>query len=160
MTPIEKLLAIEEIRLLKARYFRFLDSHDWAAFRKLFEDDALFAFPKPPIAEGASNLFEGGEEIRGADAFVAWASGRLERVQSAHLGYMPEIEILSATEAKGLWGMEDILRGSGRIAHGYGYYKEHYACQSGVWRIKRWELYYKSMEVVDVSHTGSRIVVP
>ncbi len=158
MTPIEKILAIEEIRHLKARYFRFLDSHDWAGFRTVFADDAVFALPKPPVEDEASDLFQGTEEIRGADAFVAWASGRLETVHSAHLGYMPEIEILSATEAKAIWGMEDILRSPKRLAHGYGYYKENYVCQNGVWRIKRWELHYKSMEVTDTSHTGSRIV--
>lgn len=158
MTPTEKLLATEEIRLLKARYFRFLDSHDWPNFRTLFADDAVFSLPKPPVADKAADLFEDGEEIRGADAFVAWASGRLEAVHSAHMGYMPEIEIISATEAKALWGMEDILRSSGRTAHGHGYYKDSYSCQAGVWRIKRWELYYKSMEVIDASHTGSRIV--
>jgi hypothetical protein len=159
MTPTEKLLAIEEIRLLKARYFRFLDSHDWAGFRGLFTDDAVFALPKPPVADSAADVFEKGEEIRGADAFVAWASGRLEGVHSAHLGYMPEIEILSATDAKALWGMEDILRSPDRNVHGYGYYKEHYVCQAGAWRIRRWELYYKSMEIADTSHTGSRIVM-
>jgi hypothetical protein len=158
MTPTEKLLAIEEIRHLKARYFRFLDSHDWAGFRSLFADDATFALPKPPVADNAADLFEAGDEISGADAFVAWASGRLDGVHSAHLGYMPEIDILSETEAKAVWGMEDILRSPRRVVHGYGYYKERYVCQAGVWRIKRWELYYKSMEVTDLSHTGSRIV--
>jgi hypothetical protein len=159
MTPTEKLLAIEEIRLVKAKYFRFLDSHDWAAFRTLFTDDAVFALPKPPVADNAADFFKDADEIRGADAFVAWASGRLEGVHSAHMGYMPEIEILSATEAKALWGMEDILRSPGRTIHGHGYYREHYACQAGVWRIRRWELYYKSMEVTDLSHTGSRVVM-
>ena len=34
---------IEEIRCLKARYFRFLDTKDWPRWRGIFSDDARFA---------------------------------------------------------------------------------------------------------------------
>ena len=33
----DSLLAIEEIRQLKARYFRCIDTRDWAGFRSLHE---------------------------------------------------------------------------------------------------------------------------
>jgi hypothetical protein len=66
MTPTDKLLAIEEIRLLKARYFRFLDSHDWVGFRSIFADDAVFEMPVPP-PQGNTELkdvFTGGEPVK------------------------------------------------------------------------------------------------
>ena len=42
MDAIETLLAIEELRALKARYFRCVDTKDWAGFAELFAEDALF----------------------------------------------------------------------------------------------------------------------
>ena len=42
MNQIDKLLAIEEIKQLKARYFRFVDTKDWTGFAGLFAADAVF----------------------------------------------------------------------------------------------------------------------
>lgn len=160
LSPVERLVAIEEIKNLKARYFRFVDSHDWAGFRSLLMDDAVFALPKMPDPKSEAsfaNLVEGAD-IVGAEAIVAWVSKSLEPSQSAHLGYMPEIEILSATQARGVWGMEDIVRWPGRTIHGYGYYRETYVRHDGDWRIKTWALFYKSMEICGLGVTSTRIV--
>ena len=35
----EKLWDIEQIKQLKARYFRLMDTKDWAAWKDLFTDD-------------------------------------------------------------------------------------------------------------------------
>lgn len=159
LSATDKLLALEEIRQLKARYFRFVDSHDWSEFRSLFTDDAVFTLPKAPQSAFGTELVSGGEDvIEGADAFVAWVSQGLADAKSAHLGYMPEIEILSATEARGLWGMEDIVRWPGRTIHGYGYYSETYRCEDDAWRISGWALSYKSMEAVDLGASNTRVV--
>jgi hypothetical protein len=159
LTDTEILMAIEAIRNLKARYFRYVDSHDWEGFRSILTDDVVFAAPKPPQADfGASGMFSKKDDIVGADAVIAWVSSSLAPIHSAHIGYMPEIEILSATEARAIWGMEDILRGPKVHAHGYGYYRETYAKQDGVWRIKTWTLQYKSMEVRDLTTTGFAIL--
>jgi hypothetical protein len=37
----EKLWDIEQIKQLKARYFRLMDTKDWVAWRDLFTDDCL-----------------------------------------------------------------------------------------------------------------------
>ena len=37
---VEDLTAIEEIRSLKARYFRYMDTMDWESFAELFSADA------------------------------------------------------------------------------------------------------------------------
>lgn len=158
ISPTEKLLAIEDIKKLKARYFRFFDAKDWAGFRSLFEDDAVFASPVPPRANAAEDLFERAEDIVGADAFIEWARRSSETAHTAHKGYNAEIEILSATEATGLWGMEDVLHWPNRRMNGHGYYRESYACRDGVWRIKKWALFYKTIEIHDVATTGGPIV--
>lgn len=55
---------IEAIRQLKARYFRTLDTKDWAALRRCFTDDVH-------VDTSAS----GGGVVDGADAFIAFLQG-------------------------------------------------------------------------------------
>jgi hypothetical protein len=40
MDDLARLAAVEEIKKLKARYYRFLDTHDWDAFEMVFTEDA------------------------------------------------------------------------------------------------------------------------
>jgi len=40
MTDVEKLLALEEIKQLKARYFRCMDKKDWKGYLAVFTPDA------------------------------------------------------------------------------------------------------------------------
>lgn len=55
------LLAVEAIKRLKARYCRYLDTKDWAAWRALFTDDFV-----------SDTSEAGGKLIIGADDFVAF----------------------------------------------------------------------------------------
>ena len=59
---------------------------------------------------------------------------------TTHHGHMPEITILSETEAEGIWAMFDYVQipsPSGRVSiMGYGHYFETYRkCDDGKWRI-------------------------
>lgn len=135
LDPVERLLAIEEIRVLKARYFRLMDTKDWAGFADLFTPDAVFdargALEEKPVLKG--------EPVQGRDAIVAYVSTAITPLTSAHYGHMPEIEIISAQEATGIWALADVLRppegGPFRLFRGYGHYHERYSRQDGVWRI-------------------------
>ena len=135
-SPIETLLAIEDIRKLKARYFRLMDTHDWQGFRDLFTDDALFdvrgALEEEPDITGL-------EPIHGAEAITAYVCAGISPIRSAHHGHMPEIDILSDDHARGIWAFEDVLRPPAgdpfRIFYGYGHYHEAYRKAGGVWRI-------------------------
>jgi hypothetical protein len=139
--PIETLLAIEEIKRLKARYFRLMDMHDWAGFRDLFTEDALFdvrgALEEAPDIAGL-------EPIHGADAIAAYVRAGISPIKSAHYGHMPEIEILSDDSAQGIWALEDILRTpTGEpfgIFRGYGHYHEQYRKVDGHWQISSLKL--------------------
>ena len=42
MDAAAQLLAMEEIKQLKARYFRFVDTKDWEALSTIFCEDAVF----------------------------------------------------------------------------------------------------------------------
>lgn len=81
---------------------------------------------------------------RGATGIRAAVSEALANVTTVHHGHMPEIEVLSAREARGIWAMEDmILYGPGApIAgfRGYGHYFESYINDDSRWRIQTIQL--------------------
>ncbi|MFM8302903.1 MAG: nuclear transport factor 2 family protein [Actinomycetota bacterium] len=116
---------VEAITALKARYFRTMDTKDWAGMRALFTDEVV-----------TDTTSSGGGVIVGADAFMASLEGLLRDVVTVHHGHMPEIEITSPTTARGIWAMEDLLRWpDGSEMHGYGHYHETYEKTDGEWRI-------------------------
>jgi hypothetical protein len=122
------LLAIEAIKRLKARYCRYLDAKDWAAWRSLFTDDFL-----------SDTSEAGGRLIVGADEFVAFTRKGIGRPAqaTAHQVHAPEIELTSATTACGVWALHDIVRfGPGVTLLGYGHYHETYENVAGQWFIK------------------------
>ena len=130
MDDIERLDAIEEIKQLKARYFRCMDTKDWDGMRAVFTDDVVIDTTQDA----------GGEAISGADTFMPFLRSHIEDVLTTHHGHMPEITITSPTTATGIWAMEDMLRwpegGPFRHLHGYGHYHETYERTEGGWRIK------------------------
>ncbi len=162
---IERLLAIEEIKRLKARYFRTMDTKDWNAFRALFTADVTIdtsdAFTGRdhlgnPIEAGLPAHPPRPELVmRGIDAFMAAQRRYLTGVSTVHHGHTPEIELLSAREATGVWAMEDKLRGpspsgSGlRTTHGYGHYHERYEKVDGHWLIAALKLTRIRVDIVD-----------
>ena len=116
---------VEAIKQLKARYFRTMDTKDWAGMRAVFTDDVVMDTSE-----------SGGGVITGADEFIAFLSETLADVVTVHHGHMPEIEITSPTTATGIWSMEDMLRWpNGMELHGYGHYHETYTKTDGGWRI-------------------------
>jgi hypothetical protein len=122
------LLAIESIKQLKARYCRYLDTKDWDAWRTIFADDFV-----------SDTSEAGGKVIPGADHFVAFTRKALGRPTqaTAHQVHAPEIELTSATTARGVWALQDVVRfGPGVSLVGYGHYHETYENIAGQWVIK------------------------
>jgi len=135
MEPVERLMATEEIKQLKARYFRCMDTKDWAGFEQVFAADAVMDMS----SEMRDQTTRGGI-TRGAAQIAAMVRTVVGPVVTVHHGHMPEIEITSPTTARGVWAMEDKLRwpeGSPvRTMHGYGHYHETYERTEDGWRIK------------------------
>ncbi|MTD52476.1 nuclear transport factor 2 family protein [Amycolatopsis pithecellobii] len=130
---VERLAAIEAIKQLKARYFRSLDGQDWEGFRGVFTEDARI---------GPNESGRPGRRIvgpQGRDEFLALVKTRMAQVTSVHHGHMPEIDVLSPTEARGIWAMEDLLvfPDSSPMArlHGFGHYHERYVRSREGWKI-------------------------
>lgn len=117
---------VEAIKQLKARYFRTMDTKDWAGMRQVFCDDLVI-----------DTTASGGNVVTGADTFMEFLSAGLQDVVTVHHGHMPEIELTSPTTAKGIWAMQDFLKWpDGRELRGYGHYHETYERVDGSWRIK------------------------
>jgi hypothetical protein len=123
-----ELMAIEAIKRLKARYCRYLDTKDWAAWRAIFTHDFV-----------SDTTDAGGKLIIGADEFVAFTRKSIGRPSqaTAHQVHAPEIELTSATAARGVWALQDVVRfGPGVTLVGYGHYHETYENVAGQWLIK------------------------
>ena len=57
--------------------------------------------------------------------------------QSIHQGFMPEIELMSATTAKAVWSMHDYVRLPTCNFKGWGHYHEDYVKQQDGWKLKK-----------------------
>lgn len=131
---IERLLAVETIKDLKARYFRTLDTKDWEGFADVFTEDAVMEVPEAALVE------------QGRAAIVASVSGALAEAQTVHHGHMPEIEITGTDTARGIWAMSDYVEwpraedGSRVGMRGFGHYREDYVREGDGWRIARLRL--------------------
>ena len=147
MNDVERLSIIDAIQQLKARYFRTLDSKDWVGYQNVFTPDLLADMRDANGQRDESQL------IRGAANYVAGLAPLLQDVITVHHGHSPEIQVLSASEATGIWAMEDKLwPGDGsplpfRHLHGYGHYHERYLRWEGEWRISEIRLSRLHVEV-------------
>jgi ketosteroid isomerase-like protein len=124
---VQKLWDIEQIKQLKARYFRLIDTKDWEAWRDLFTDDCLHHLPQEANRPPTPNA----DYLEQVPQFLAGA-------MTVHHGHMPEITILSDTEAEGIWSMFDyvLMPGKPEGIKGYGHYEETYRKGAdGRWRI-------------------------
>ena len=78
----------------------------------------------------------GGKVIHGADEFVAFIHKSLGNRGHGAQVHAPEIELTSATTARGVWALEDVVRlAPGVNLRGYGHYHETYEKIDGQWRI-------------------------
>jgi hypothetical protein len=133
MTDVERLIAIEEIKQLKARYFRCVDGKDWDGFAAIFTPDATVDYtpeggnPQDWSTAGVANI-------------VVFVRKALDGAITIHHGHMPEIEVISPVAARGIFSMEDLIwwpEGSRRkTLHGWGHYRETYEKIGGKWLIK------------------------
>jgi hypothetical protein len=140
---VARLLAIEEIGQLKARYFRFVDCKMWDEFADLFTDDLQIEF-----AESTSRPLT-------RKQFVASAARHFTGAMSVHHGHVPEIEILDDTHARGIWPMFDRVETPPESPYeshtGWGHYTEEYRKVDGRWLISRTALTRLERVVLDRS---------
>lgn len=126
MTDLERLIAIEDIKNLKARRIRAMDEKRWADYEAMHAEDHV------------SETYAGGEPAVGAKANTARLAKVLGHITSVHHAHTPEISFSSGTTAEGVWAMEDMLfwkQGEeSHWLHGYGHYHEKYRKGANGWQ--------------------------
>jgi len=140
MTSVSELVDLEAIKVLKARYIRFLDTKNWDGLASLFTDDAVF---------DVGLDLDGGKRSWSKTEYVGLTRETLSKATSVHQAYMPELKITGPTTATGIWGMCDYLDfhgapgplpGGGTVVRGYGHYHEEYVKEDGEWRISSYRV--------------------
>ena len=127
---LQRLLDIEAIKQLKARYFRSMDRKQWDDFGQVFARDAVLEVPEVDLV------------VNGREAIVAFVSGAVGAAQTVHHGHMPEIELTGSDSARGTWAMFDYVEWDSSDAdrvglYGYGHYLEEYIREDDEWHISR-----------------------
>lgn len=119
---------IEQIKQLKYRYQRSLDSHDWIAFGECFTQDAT------------SSYSDGALSFEGREAIVEGISTPMDSPFkiSIHQVHHPEIEIISDNKARGTWYLHDhvVSEEEGYILTGGAFYRDEYTQIDGQWFIQ------------------------
>lgn len=116
MEVADRLMAIEQIRQLKARYFRCVDSKEWDALAGIFTDDVVFdrtyahSVRDPWSGEWSPPLAAEPQLVRGREAVMAMIRSAVAEMATVHHGHMPEIDVTTPDSATAIWAMSDELR--------------------------------------------------
>ena len=131
---VRGLVDIEEIKQLKARYFRFLDTRRWDEWAQIFTVDCEF------------RTLPDSEEVQtGREDFAAFVRSVITPGVSVHHGHMPETALTGPDTAEGVWAMTDYVEATEGAAfpmtlEGYGHYHETYRREPEGWRISSLQL--------------------
>ncbi len=141
MTETERLSAIEALKMLKARYFRGVDSGDGELVRSLLAEDCVLDYMGccTDPASGRDFMPAMNVILRGRDTWVSDAFARAGIV-TVHQGCNPEFTFHDDSRASGIWSFTDrffMPPGApfSRLT-GYGHYHETYEKTGEGWRLK------------------------
>lgn len=145
---LQQLSDLEDIKVLKSRYFRGIDTADWHLLEGMFTADVNVEYI-------------GGDyhvKLKGADAMMEFLANSFHSGTLAmHQGHLPEITFTGPDSAEGLWYLEDIFINLEEEFHTFGtaIYRDHYVREGGQWRISS-TVYDRVMEVTEPLHEGAR----
>ena len=144
MDRLAEIVEIEEIKRLKARYFRLMDEKRWDEWAEVFAEDFVGVYhgPHPEL------------RYEGRDSIVSENRRILATAKTIHHGHMPEIEITSPTTATGIWAMFDYVELPEFTLEGYGHYHEEYVKRGGRWEIKSIRLTRLRCDVTPATPSG------
>jgi hypothetical protein len=148
MDPLERLVAIEAIKNVKARYWYAMDMKDWAALEGVFTEDAIFdmraerEFSEGRPADGLpspEDAIAAGDQavIVGAAAIADFIRTVVEDWKTVHHGHAPIIEVDGPDHGTGIWPLFDYIDDGERALKGYGHYHEEYRREGHRWLISR-----------------------
>lgn len=134
---IEQMNDLEAIRQLKARYFRLMDTQQWDPWENCFATDVWASYEGVPRA---NSKLPDVVTLKGRAELVKGVKSLLTGAKSVHQGFMPELELTSATTARGIWAMFDYVMLPTCDFKGWGHYHEEYVKDGTGWKIKRLHL--------------------
>jgi hypothetical protein len=125
---LDELLEIEAIKRLKYHYMRCIDTKLWDELREVFVPEATAAYSA------------GHYSYEGRDAIIAWLRKGMERdsFHSSHRVHHPEIDLVDADRATGIWALEDIVVDTEYdiVISGSAFYHDRYLKRHGRWWIE------------------------
>jgi hypothetical protein len=137
MSGIDKLNALEEIQLLKARRDRAADTKDWALYKSLHAPDHR------------SENGDYGTWFSAAE-MIANVSKSMANLTTMHHSHTPEIEFESPVKARGIWAMTGLSvwqqEGKEHWFRAFGHYFETYEKRADNWLFtsRRLDYYHTS----------------
>jgi hypothetical protein len=140
MTP-QDLVVMEEIKRVKYRYLRAMDTGDMKSLADLFTDDVTARF-----LGGSYDV-----TITGKDKLLGYlAASVTPDVVINHNCHHPEIDLTGPGTATGLWYLSDWYynRVQKRIVRGAAFYRDRYARVGNAWKISHTG-YERVFEIVD-----------
>ena len=146
---LQQLSDLEDIRTLKHRYFRGIDTADMDLLGTMFTDDVTVDYRGGTYRVRLSGRTDMLEFL--ANSFHSGAV-------AMHHGHMPEITLTGDDEAEGIWYLEDIFINVEQGYHtiGSAIYRDLYRREDGEWRIARTE-YDRVIEVTSPLSPEARI---
>lgn len=155
MTEAERLSAIEEIRSVKARYWRGVDTGDGALVRSILAENCELDF------RGCCTDPRSGEDFLPTMNVVmrgrgSWKADALSEIVSAHHGHQSEITVTGPDAAgriaaSAIWAFTDRLwmPAGFRFAllEGYGHYHDTYVMEADGWKVQTCRITRLKVEV-------------
>lgn len=126
---VQRLLDMEAIRQLKYAYFRCIDTANLDELATLFHDDVRVHF------KGGGYEWD----LRGKDQYIASVGAAFSKhAVGHHNGHHPEIQMLSDTEATGIWYLADNMwiLNHNFFTTGSALYWDRYEKVDGRWLIR------------------------
>ena len=137
---LQQLSDLEEIRTLKHRYFRGIDTADLELLGTLFTDDLEVDY------RGGTYRVQ----LSGRDNMLEFLANSFHSGAAAmHHGHMPDISLTGPNSAEGIWYLEDIFINLDARTHtiGTAIYRDEYRRKGDRWLIARTE-YDRVIEMI------------
>ena len=145
---MQVLFEIEEIKQLKARYFRGIDTGNLELLQTVLTEDVQIRFDSPTYQYEINGITQAMDFYR-----TAFTSRRF----GMHNGHTPEIKV-DGNKATGLWYLNDLFINLDEqtILTGSALYEDCYIKVGEQWRIQKTG-YKRLLEMIEPLSSGCRI---
>jgi len=106
MTDLERLLALEDIRMLRAKYCQYIDSHRWRDLEQVLAPDAVL-----DLSGTGAVLGRAVPPVAGREQIIRLFETGFDRLKMLlHIVTIPIIEFEGDDFARGTWRQETFIK--------------------------------------------------